>query len=91
MIAKSAAELASTDPDVARAVHGSLSAWRTELVDCLTAAQREGAVHPGSDAESLATMLLAVLRGLEALGKAGIGPDQITAAADRALALLPTG
>jgi TetR/AcrR family transcriptional regulator, transcriptional repressor for nem operon len=91
MIAKSAAELASTDPDVARAVHGSLSAWRTELVDCLTAAQREGAVDPGSDAQSLATMLLAVLRGLEALGKAGIGPDQITAAADRAMALLPNG
>jgi TetR/AcrR family transcriptional repressor of nem operon len=41
------------------------------------------------DADSLAGLLLAVLRGLEALGKAGATPEIVNGAAEQALALLP--
>jgi TetR/AcrR family transcriptional repressor of nem operon len=90
LMAKSAAELGAGDDDVARTVGRTLSDWRDELVDCLRAAQREGTVDAGRDPEALATMLLAVLRGLEALRKGGVGPTQITEAADQALSLVKT-
>jgi AcrR family transcriptional regulator len=88
LMAKSAAELAGGDDEVARTVERTLAAWRRELVDCLKAAQREGSIGPDKDPQALATMLLAFLRGLEALGKGGVKPAQIKAAAEEALSVI---
>jgi AcrR family transcriptional regulator len=90
MMSKSAAELGASDDAVARIVERNLKAWRTELIDCLAAAQREGSVDVGVNPPALATTLLAFLRGLEAVHKGRIGPAQIKAAAEQIIALIPT-
>jgi TetR/AcrR family transcriptional regulator, transcriptional repressor for nem operon len=90
MMSKSAAELGAIDEAVAQTVGRTLDAWRNELVSCIKAAQRDGSVDAKQNPQALATMLLAVLRGMEALGKGGIKPAQIKAAAEEALALIRT-
>lgn len=91
LMAKSAAELGATDPDVTQRIERTLSAWRRELADTIKAAQREGAIDPSADPQSLATTLLAIIRGLEALRKGGVKPAQIRAGAEQAIRLIPTG
>ena len=91
MMSKSAAELAAHDDEVARTVERALAAWRSELVDCITAAQREGSIDPKQNPLALATTLLAFQRGLEALGKAGTKPAHIKAAAEEIIAMIPAG
>lgn len=88
LMAKSAAELAGNDDEVARTIERTMSAWRRELADCLEAAQRDGSIDPDADPQALATMLLAFLRGLEALGKGGVKRSQIKAAAEEALSVI---
>ena len=44
-----------------------------------------------ADPQSLATTLLAIIRGLEALRKGGVKPAQIRAGAEQAIRLIPTG
>ena len=89
MMSKSAAELSADDDEVARVVERTLATWRSELLDCIKAAQREGSIDPKHNAQALATTLLAFQRGLEALGKAGGKPAQIKAAAEEIIALIP--
>ncbi len=89
MMSKSAAELAADDDEVARVVERTLATWRSELLDCIKAAQREGSIDPKHNARALATTLLTFQRGLEALGKAGGKPAQIKAAAEEIIALIP--
>jgi TetR/AcrR family transcriptional regulator, transcriptional repressor for nem operon len=91
LMARSAAELAGSDDEIARTVERTLAAWRRELVDCIKAAQREGSIDPNENPQALATMLLAFLRGMEALGKGGVKPAQIKAAADEVLSLISVG
>ena len=89
LMAKSAAELAASDPDVAEKVSEMLHLMRDELCACVVATQAEGSLDADADPEQLANMLLAVLRGLLALGKGGMEPEAITGAAAQALAVLP--
>src|ERR1700682_3440433 len=91
LMARSAAELAGSDDEIARTVERTLAAWRRELVDCIKAAQREGSIDPNENPQALATLLLAFLRGMEALGKGGAKPAQIKAAADEVLSLISVG
>jgi len=91
MLAKSAAELATTDDAVRRAVEGCYARWRAELIACIKQAQRDGDIDAGQNPQALATTLLAFLRGLEALRKGGAGPAQLKAAAEQMIALLPPG
>jgi TetR/AcrR family transcriptional repressor of nem operon len=89
LMAKSAAELGSTDDEVADKVQRVLTAWRGELIDTIRAAQRDGSIDPDANAQALATALLALMRGLEALGKGGVKPAQIKAAGEEAVRLIP--
>jgi AcrR family transcriptional regulator len=91
MMAKSAAELGATDEAVEQTVEQAYGQWRNDLVDCIKEAQRDGSVDSAENAQALATMLLAFMRGLEALHKGGVKPGQIKAAAEEMVALVPTG
>lgn len=88
LLAKSAAELSSTDPVVAKLVKRTLDGWLRELTATISSAQADGDIPPGTDAKSMASLLLAVLRGMEALRKGGASPTTIKLAAEQAVALL---
>lgn len=88
LLANGASELASTDRDVVRRANRTMHAWRKELAATLAEAQRDGDLSPEADTDALASLLLTVLRGSEALRKQGFPPAAITAAADQAIALL---
>jgi hypothetical protein len=88
-MAKSAAELAAADEAVADRVRRTLADLHAGLSDCIDQAQREGAIAADVEPDKLASLLLAVVRGIEALGKGGVAPSMVTDAAEQALALLP--
>ena len=88
LLAKGAAELSEADPEVAARTSRALEGIGRLFADTLAAAQRAGEVDPTADPAALAAMLLAVLRGVEALGKAGVAPVTIQAAMEQAVALI---
>jgi TetR/AcrR family transcriptional regulator, transcriptional repressor for nem operon len=89
LTAKSAAELAATDKEVARRVKRFLDAYQTELAETIAAAQREGDLDGAVDSRDLAALVLVILRGMEALRKGGASSATITSAGEQAIALLP--
>lgn len=91
LTAKSAAELAATDKAVARRVKRFLDTYQSELAATIAAAQREGDVDGAVNSRDLAALLLAILRGMEALRKGGASSATITSAGEQAIALLPSG
>src|SRR5262249_32997159 len=89
LMAKSAAELGATDKEGARRVRKWLDSYQRDLAEAIRVAQRDGDIDPDVDPEELALLILAVLRGAEALRKGGMPPRAIVAVADQAIALLP--
>jgi TetR/AcrR family transcriptional repressor of nem operon len=89
MMAKSAAELSATDDIVERAVESAYATWAAEIAQCIEEAQSDGAIDKKHDARTLATTVLAFMRGQEALHKGGVKPAQLKAAAEQMIALLP--
>lgn len=71
LLAKSSAELASEDPEVARMAKVFYAGYERALVDCVAQAQAAGDLRADIAAVDAGRMLLAVLRGIEALGRAG--------------------
>jgi TetR/AcrR family transcriptional regulator, transcriptional repressor for nem operon len=91
LTAKSAAELAATDKAVARRVKRFFDVYQSELAETIAAAQREGDVDGAVNSQDLAALLLALLRGMEALRKGGASSAMITRAGEQAIVLLPRG
>jgi AcrR family transcriptional regulator len=89
LLAKSTAELSEQDPAVAATARQTFAAIEELISSCIAGAQRAGDITQDADPTRLAGLLLAVLRGIEALGKAGSNPDSLRAIAETALALLP--
>ncbi len=89
LLAKGAAELSGHDPDVTARSRRTLEAVAAALAQDVRGAQRHGDVDPAADPDQLADLVLAVLRGIEALGKAGIDADRLENVAETALAVLP--
>jgi AcrR family transcriptional regulator len=89
MMAKSAAELSATDDAVEQAVERAYAAWTSELVDCITEAQRDGAIDKKQNPRALATTVLAFIRGQEALHNGGVKAAQLKASAEQLIALIP--
>ena len=69
LMAKTAAEMGATDKEVARRVRKWLDGYQRDLADAIRAAQRDGDIAPDADADELALLILALLRGAEALRK----------------------
>jgi AcrR family transcriptional regulator len=88
LMAKTAAEMGATDKEVARRVRKWLDTYQRDLADAIRAAQRDGDIAPAPDADELALLILALLRGAEALRKGGMPPRAIVAVTDQAIALL---
>jgi AcrR family transcriptional regulator len=89
LMAKSAAEMGATDKEVARRIRKWLDAYQRDIAEAIRAAQRDGDIDPAADPDELALVILALLRGAEALRKGGMPPRAIAAIAERAIALLP--
>jgi AcrR family transcriptional regulator len=89
LLAKGTAELAAQDPAVAARARETFDALEALITSCVAAAQRAGDIGPDADPARLAGLLLAVLRGIEALGKGGRSPASLRAIAETALAVLP--
>ena len=62
-----------------------LTLLRTEI----SVAQRHGDIDGAADPERLAALLLTAVRGIEAVGKAGLDPETLRNIANTALAVLP--
>ncbi|MFD9420537.1 TetR/AcrR family transcriptional regulator [Streptomyces goshikiensis] len=90
LLAKGVAELTQHDPTVAGRSAETMTALLTLLRREITAAQRHGDIDSAADPEGLAAMLLTVVRGMEAVGKAGLPPETLRGIAETALAGLPT-
>ncbi|MFS7874327.1 TetR/AcrR family transcriptional regulator [Streptomyces asiaticus] len=89
LLAKGAAELAEHDETVAKRARATIEALHALLEDDIAACQRNGDIAADADPGKLAALVLAVLRGIEALGKAGASEETLTDIARTALAVLP--
>jgi TetR/AcrR family transcriptional repressor of nem operon len=88
-LAKGTAELADIDPAVSERVRLTFARLGELLTDCVAAAQREGALAADVEPGQLAATVLAMLRGIEALGKGGAEPATLRAIAETTINLLP--
>lgn len=89
LLANGSAELAGQEPAVMATTGRTFDAIEDALVECIEAAQRHGDIDAGADARRHAALLLAVLRGIEALGKGGRDERALCAIAEAALDTLP--
>jgi AcrR family transcriptional regulator len=89
LLANGTAELAGQDPAVADRARRTFEVLEEALVECIQRAQRHGDIDPAADARRQGRLLLAVLRGIEALGKAGISDQSLRSMAEAALDTLP--
>jgi TetR/AcrR family transcriptional repressor of nem operon len=90
MMARTAAELGSTDNDVEDKVERAYSIWRAQLADTIAEAQRDGDIAPKVDPQALAGTVLSFMRGVEALHEGGVKPVQLKTAAEAMIDLIPT-
>lgn len=89
LVAKGTAELSVDEPAVAASALRTFDAIEGLLASCVEAAQRNRDIDPKADPRQLAGLLLAVLRGMEALGRAGKSKAALIDIADAAVGLLP--
>jgi TetR/AcrR family transcriptional regulator, transcriptional repressor for nem operon len=88
MLAKGTAEVAGLFPDVDKIIEKTFKAMEREILQCVQQAQRAGDIDRAVDARTVAATLLAVLRGMEALKKAGAPQSTLSLVANGALDLL---
>jgi TetR/AcrR family transcriptional regulator, transcriptional repressor for nem operon len=88
-LAKGSAELAGQDEAVDQRVRAAFARLTELFTACIGAAQRDGDLDAGVDPRRLAATLLATLRGIEALGKAGADAETLRAIAETTVDLLP--
>jgi AcrR family transcriptional regulator len=89
LLASSTAELAGVDADVGRRVEETFRVLEGAYARAVARAQEEGDVDPKADAAALGGLLLAVARGLDALGHAGVPEASLVRTAEAAIAGLP--
>jgi TetR/AcrR family transcriptional repressor of nem operon len=89
LLANGTAELGGQDPAVADRARRTFRALEDALVECIRKAQRAGDIDPAADARRHGRLLLAVLRGIEALGKASISQKSLRSIAEAAFDTLP--
>ena len=88
LLAKATAELAGEDEDVSRTATDFYAIYERALADCVRGAQAAGDLRADLDAAATGAMLLAVLRGVESLGRAGMPAAGLQGVVDTTLASL---
>lgn len=86
LLAKGTAELSGADPAVAARAKLAFTTLHDGLTELVTQAQRAGDISADADPISVAGLLLATHRGIEAMGKAGVPTDVLVPIADLAIA-----
>lgn len=89
LLASSTAELAGVDADVGERVAEAFRTLSACYVAAVARAQTEGDIAADADPEALGGLLLAVARGIEALGHAGTPEASLVRTAEAAIAGLP--
>jgi len=89
LLAKTGAELAGTDAAITDQTRSTYDALGAAIASCIAAAQRDGDIAASANPRDLSAMLLATLRGIEALGKGGVTVATLRRAARTALEALP--
>jgi TetR/AcrR family transcriptional regulator, transcriptional repressor for nem operon len=89
LLASSTAELAGVDADVGRRVKETFHELEGTYASAIARAQEEGDVDADADAAALGGLLLAVARGLDALGHAGTPEASLVRTVEAAIAGLP--
>jgi TetR/AcrR family transcriptional repressor of nem operon len=90
LIAKTGAELAGSDTVIKEQTRAAYEALDDALAACIAAAQRNGDIAASANPRDISALLLATLRGIEALGKGGMPAGSLQRAARAALDALPT-
>jgi TetR/AcrR family transcriptional regulator, transcriptional repressor for nem operon len=90
MLAKVSAELADQDAEAGRLAADAYAIYEEALTECFRAAQRAGDARADIDAAAGGALLLATLRGIEALGRVGHSKAALRKIADAALASIAT-
>lgn len=83
-------EVAQRDSDVADTARAAYTALQDTYRRCIEDAQAVGEVDSDADAGSLAAYFVAVTRGMEVLGNAGLDRAELTGIALTSLRALPT-
>jgi TetR/AcrR family transcriptional regulator, transcriptional repressor for nem operon len=91
LLAKGTAELAEHDQEIARRAREAFESLENTLTATIEAGQRRRDIDPAADARQLAQLILALMRGIEALGKAGKESEALRSIAESALATIPRG
>ncbi|BBX04806.1 TetR family transcriptional regulator [Mycolicibacterium moriokaense] len=91
MVARTAAELGSSDDAVEDKIARVYEVWRGELANTIAEAQRDADIDKKVDPQTLAGTLLAFMRGVESLHVGGTEPAELERAAEVMIGLIPTG
>jgi AcrR family transcriptional regulator len=89
LLSKSVAECARHDSEVADGARRTFIDLARLLASALRRAQHEGQLDEGANPDELADLLLTILRGMDALGAAGMSGPAVQRTAETALSLLP--
>ncbi|MFC3835207.1 MULTISPECIES: TetR/AcrR family transcriptional regulator [Deinococcus] len=90
LLTKATVERAGHDSEVAHSALHTFERLEQSYRQCIVDAQEHGEIPPGSDPDALAALFLALTRGMEVLGSAGVGRVQLTAVAMTSLDLVAT-
>ena len=88
LFTKATVELADRDPEVAEAAIRAYRRLEDEYAACIQQAQASAEVDKTLDARALATYYVAVTRGMEVLGSAGVSRDVLQGIGRTAFSLL---
>ena len=88
LFTKATVELADHDSDVARSALQGFRNLERIYRQCIVDAQESGEIDAAADPHALATFFLALTRGMEVLGSAGIGRAELASVALTSLAVM---
>jgi AcrR family transcriptional regulator len=91
LFTKATVELADRDGDVAQSALEAFGSLEQIYGSCILEAQGAGEIDPGADPAALAVFFVALTRGMEVLGNAGVSRAELTKVALTSLRVMAPG